>query len=166
MKAVKICIALLVTLPLLAAAELNIVVVDPEQALAGTSEVKARIGKFQDDMKGQESKMQSLRDQIMKLEERLQKDAVTMTRDQAQKLTDERDTKMIEFQSLQKMLQQRMQQSQEELQKTMMPKLQQAIRELSAEEEYDLVLVRQAVLFVSDAVDVTDKVTAKLNQSK
>lgn len=166
MKVVKICIALLVALPLLAAAEIKIVVVDPERALADTSEVKARVNKFQEDMKGQESKMQSLRDQIMKLEDRLQKDAVTMTRDQAQKLTDERDTKMIEFQSLQKMLQQRMQQSQQELQQAMMPKLQQAIESLSAEENYDLVLVRQAVLFASDAVDVTDKVTAKVNQIK
>ncbi|MFN3714592.1 MAG: OmpH family outer membrane protein [Alcanivoracaceae bacterium] len=166
MKTMKMLFAALLLLPALALAQPKIVVVDPERALGETEEVKARIAKFQSDMQGQENKLRKLRDDIMKIEERLQREGVTMSRDQGQKLTDERDAKMIEFRSLQQILQQRMQQSQEELQNAMAPKLGKAVEDISKEKGYDLVLIRQAVLFASDAVDITSDVTRQINRMK
>jgi outer membrane protein len=166
MKTTKMLFAALLVLPMLAFAEPKIVVVDPERALGETEEVKARIGKFQSDMQGQENKLRKLRDDIMKIEERLQKEGVTMSRDQGQALTDERDAKMIEFRSLQQLVQQRLQQSQEELQAVMSPKLEKAVADLSKEKGYDLVLVKQAVLFSSQSVDITADVTKQINKMK
>ena len=166
MKTMKTLFFALLLLPALALAEPKIVVVDPERALGETEEVKARIGKFQNDMQGQENKLRKLRDDIMKIEERLQKEGVAMSRDQSQSLTDERDAKMIEFRSLQQILQQRLQQSQEELQAAMSPKLEKAVTDLSKEKGYDLVLVKQAVLFSSQSVDITEDVTKQINKLK
>tara|TARA_Y100001972_G_C7574503_1_gene288318 strand:+ start:194 stop:694 length:501 start_codon:yes stop_codon:yes gene_type:complete len=166
MKTMKTLFFALLLLPALALAEPKIVVVDPERALGETEEVKARIGKFQNDMQGQENKLRKLRDDIMKIEERLQKEGVAMSRDQSQSLTDERDAKMIEFRSLQQILQQRLQQSQEELQAAMSPKLEKAVTDLSKEKGYDLVLVKQAVLFSSATVDITADVTKQINRMK
>lgn len=166
MKTMKWFAALVLLVPALALAEIKIVVVDPERALAETQEVKARVAKFQSDMQGQENKLRSLRDEIMKLEERLQKDGVTMSREQGQKLSDERDAKVIEFRSLQQILQQRMEQSQEELRAIMSPKLEKAVTDLANERGYDLVLLRQAVLFSSSVVDITKDVTAQINRMK
>ena len=166
MKTMKMLFAALLVLPMLAFAEPKIVVVDPERALGATEEVKARIGKFQSDMQGQENKLRKLRDDIMKIEERLQKEGVAMSRDQSQSLTDERDAKMIEFRSLQQLVQQRLQQSQEELQAAMSPKLEKAVADLSKQKGYDLVLVKQAVLFSSQSVDITDDVTKQINKMK
>ena len=166
MKTMKMLFAALLVLPMLAFAEPKIVVVDPERALGATEEVKARIGKFQSDMQGQENKLRKLRDDIMKIEERLQKEGVAMSRDQGQALTDERDAKMIEFRSLQQLVQQRLQQSQEELQTAMSPKLEKAVADLSKQKGYDLVLVKQAVLFSSQSVDITDDVTKQINKMK
>ena len=166
MKTTKMLFAALLLLPMLAFAEPKIVVVDPERALGETEEVKARIGKFQSDMQGQENKLRKLRDDIMKIEERLQKEGVAMSRDQGQALTDERDAKMIEFRSLQQLVQQRLQQSQEELQAAMSPKLEKAVADLSKEKGYDLVLVKQAVLFSSQSVDITADVTKQINKMK
>lgn len=166
MKTTKMLFAALLLLPMLAFAEPKIVVVDPERALGETAEVKARIGKFQSDMQGQENKLRKLRDDIMKIEERLQKEGVAMSRDQGQALTDERDAKMIEFRSLQQLVQQRLQQSQEELQAVMSPKLEKAVADLSKEKGYDLVLVKQAVLFSSQSVDITADVTKQINKMK
>lgn len=166
MKTTKMFFAALLLLPMLAFAEPKIVVVDPERALGETEEVKARIGKFQSDMQGQENKLRKLRDDIMKIEERLQKEGVAMSRDQGQALTDERDAKMIEFRSLQQLVQQRLQQSQEELQAVMSPKLEKAVADLSKEKGYDLVLVKQAVLFSSQSVDITADVTKQINKMK
>ncbi len=166
MKTMKMFFAALLILPMLAFAEPKIVVVDPERALGETEEVKARISKFQSDMQGQENKLRKLRDDIMKIEERLQKEGVAMSRDQGQALTDERDAKMIEFRSLQQLVQQRLQQSQEELQAAMSPKLEKAVADLSKEKGYDLVLVKQAVLFSSQSVDITADVTKQINKMK
>ena len=112
------------------------------------------------------SHLRKLRDDIMKIEERLQKEGVAMSRDQGQALTDERDAKMIEFRSLQQILQQRLQQSQEELQAAMSPKLEKAVTDLAKEKGYDLVLVKQAVLFSSATVDITAEVTKQINRMK
>lgn len=166
MKTMKMLFAALLLLPMLAFAEPKIVVVDPERALGETEEVKARIGKFQSDMQGQENKLRKLRDDIMKIEDRLKNEGVAMSRDQGQALTDERDAKMIEFRSLQQLVQQRLQQSQEELQAVMSPKLEKAVADLSKERGYDLVLVKQAVLFSSQAVDITADVTKQINMMK
>jgi outer membrane protein len=166
MKTMKILFAALLLLPMLAFAEPKIVVVDPERALGETEEVKARIGKFQSDMQGQENKLRKLRDDIMKIEDRLKNEGVAMSRDQGQALTDERDAKMIEFRSLQQLVQQRLQQSQEELQAVMSPKLEKAVADLSKEKGYDLVLVKQAVLFSSQSVDITADVTKQINMMK
>ncbi|MCK5874657.1 MAG: OmpH family outer membrane protein [Alcanivoracaceae bacterium] len=166
MKTMKMLAAALLLLPMLAFAEPKIVVVDPERALGGTEEVKARISKFQSDMQGQENKLRKLRDDIMKIEERLKNEGVAMSRDQGQALTDERDAKMIEFRSLQQLVQQRLQQSQEELQAAMSPKLEKAVADLSKEKGYELVLVKQAVLFSSQSVDITDDVTKQINKMK
>ena len=166
MKTMKMLFAALLLLPMLAFAEPKIVVVDPERALGATEEVKARIGKFQTDMQGQENKLRKLRDDIMTIEERLQKEGVAMSRDQSQSLTDERDAKMIEFRSLQQLVQQRLQQSQEELQTAMSPKLEKAVADLSKQKGYDLVLVKQAVLFSSQSVDITEDVTKQINKMK
>lgn len=166
MKTTKMLFAALLLLPMLAFAEPKIVVVDPERALGETEEVKARIGKFQSDMQGQENKLRKLRDDIMKIEDRLKNEGVAMSRDQGQALTDERDAKMIEFRSLQQLVQQRLQQSQEELQAVMSPKLEKAVADLSKEKGYDLVLVKQAVLFSSQSVDITADVTKQINKMK
>lgn len=166
MKTTKMLFAALLLLPMLAFAEPKIVVVDPERALGETEEVKARIGKFQSDMQGQENKLRKLRDDIMKIEDRLKNEGVAMSRDQGQALTDERDAKMIEFRSLQQLVQQRLQQSQEELQAVMSPKLEKAVADLSKERGYDLVLVKQAVLFSSQSVDITADVTKQINKMK
>jgi len=166
MKTMKMLFAALLLLPMLAFAEPKIVVVDPERALGETEEVKARIGKFQSDMQGQENKLRKLRDDIMKIEDRLKNEGVAMSRDQGQALTDERDAKMIEFRSLQQLVQQRLQQSQEELQAVMSPKLEKAVADLSKERGYDLVLVKQAVLFSSQEVDITADVTKQINKMK
>jgi outer membrane protein len=166
MKTTKMLFATLMLLPALALAQPKIVVVDPERALGETQEVKARVTKFQSDMQGQENKLRSLRDEIVKLEERLQRDGVTLSRDQGQRMVDERDAKMIEFQSLQRVLQQRLQQSQQELQEAMAPKLERAVSDLAKKNGYDLVLVKQAVLFASDAVDITPQVTQQINRMK
>ena len=166
MKTMKWFVALVVMLPVLAMAEVKIVVVDPERALAETQDVKNRVAKFQSDMQGQENKLRSLRDDIMKIEERLKTDGVTLSRDEGQKLSDERDAKVIEFRSLQQILQQRMEQSQEELRALMSPKLEKAVNDLAKERGYDLVLMRQAVLFSSSVVDITADVTAQINRMK
>jgi Skp family chaperone for outer membrane proteins len=48
----------------------------------------------------------------------------------------------------------------------MSPKLEKAVADLSKEKGYDLVLVKQAVLFSSQSVDITADVTKQINMMK
>ena len=167
MKTIKAILATaLFAFTLNAAAETSIAVVDPIKAIGDTALFKERSQKIQSDIEAQGSKLRGIREEVMAIEQRLKKDGMTMSKDDQKKLVDERDGKMIEFQSMQQVLEKRVQQDRQELIQLMEPKLEQSVAELASDAGFDLVLNSQAALFHKDGVDITEQVTQKINQMK
>ena len=167
MKTIKAILATaLLSLTMGAAAELSIAVVDPIKAIGDTNLFKERSASIQSDIEAQGAKLRGLREEVMGIEQRLKKDGMTMSKDEQNKLADERDSKMIEFQSLQQVLEKRVQQDRQELIQLMEPKLEQAVAELANDAGFDLVINGQAALFHKGGVDITEQVTQKINQMK
>lgn len=96
----------------------------------------------------------------------MQKDGITMGKDEQKKLTDQRDAKMLDFRSRQQLAQKRIEEDRNEMISLMEPRLRQAVESIAKEGKYDLVITRQAVLFATDQVDITSQVTQKMNQMK
>jgi outer membrane protein len=166
MKTIKLAVLALVLAPALAMAEIKIAVIDPIGAIAETAEVKTRTGKLEADMKNKEAEMMKLRDEILAIEEKLQKDGLTMSKDQQKSLSDQRDAKMNDFRSRQQLAQKRIESDRNEMLQLMEPRLKLAVDEIAKEGKYDLVLTRQAALFAKEEIDITRKVTQKMNQMK
>lgn len=167
MKTIKAILATtLFAFSLSAAAEMSIAVVDPIKAIGETKLFEERSSKIQSDIEAQGSKLRTLREEVMVIEQRLKKDGMTMSKDEQNKLVDERDGKMIEFQSMQQVLEKRVKQDRQELIQLMEPKLEQAVAELAKDAGFDMVLNAQAALFHKDGVDITEQVTQKINQMK
>lgn len=166
MKTIKLAVLALVLAPALAMAEIKIAVIDPIGAIAETAEVKTRTGKLEADMKNKEAEMLKLRDEILAIEEKLQKDGLTMSKDQQKSLSDQRDAKMNDFRSRQQLAQKRIESDRNEMLQLMEPRLKLAVDEIAKEGQYDLVLTRQAALFAKEEIDITRKVTQKMNQMK
>lgn len=154
-------------LPSLALAEgTRVAVVDPIRAIGETIEVKNRTASMEVELKEQEGKLRKLGEEIRGIEEKLKKDSMTMSKDQQRELTAQREAKMFEFQSMKQTAQEGFQEDQQELLELMSPKLELAITSIAADNGYDVVLNRQAALFVNDAIDITRDVTQKINSMK
>lgn len=164
MKAFRMAVAAALLLPAVAMAEARIAVVEPLQAIMETAEAKKLVSKLQGDMQSKEQELIKLRNEIQKIVDRLEKEKMTMSREQKQKLTDERDAKMMDLRSRSQLAQKRMEEEQKELLGTLEPKLMTALEQIAQEGNYDLIITRQAALFAKDEIDVTRAVTQKIDQ--
>ncbi|MCH8543629.1 MAG: OmpH family outer membrane protein [Alcanivorax sp.] len=154
----------LLMLPLLAVADQKIAVIDPMQALVDTEEVKSRNARLEASLETESRRLRTLRDEITKIEERMQRDGMTMSRQEREKLTDDREAKGLEFQTLQQSLQRRVNNDRQELLESMEPKLLEAIEAVAKARGLDMVVSAQAMVYVKPELDITREVTQRLNQ--
>lgn len=166
MNKIKLLLCGLLLVPAVSLAEMRIAVIDPLQAIFETADAKKRTGELESDIKSKEQEIGKLRDEIIAIEQRLKKDGMTMSQNEQKRLTDERDAKMLDFRSRTQLAQKRIEGEQQELLKVLEPKLKSALEALAKEKGYDLILNRQAALFVKEEVDITRAVTQKINQMK
>jgi len=165
MKTMKTVLFAVLMVPMFALAD-KIAVVDPMQAIIETEEVKSRNATLESSLEADSQRLRKLRDDVTKLEERLQRDGMTMSSEERNRLTDERDTKGFEFQSLQQSLQRRVNSDRQELIEQMEPKVLRAIEEISKEMGLDMVISAQAVVYAKPDLDITAQVTQRINRMK
>ena len=165
MKTMKTVLFAVLMVPMFALAD-KIAVVDPMQAIIETEEVKSRNATLESSLEADSQRLRRLRDDITKVEERLQRDGMTMSSEERNRLTDERETKGFEFQSLQQSLQRRVNSDRQALIEQMEPKVLRAIEEISKEMDLDLVISAQAAVFAKPDLDITAQVTQRINRMK
>ncbi|KZX62401.1 MULTISPECIES: OmpH family outer membrane protein [unclassified Alcanivorax] len=162
----KWIVAFVVMLPALAMAESRVGVIDPIGALQAADNVKARMSALEKELGADEQRLNSLRQEVGKMQEKIQKEGMTMSSEQQEQMQTEGQQKMIEIQSLQRKLQKRANDAQRELLQEMEPKLQSAVAEVAKKENLDLVVSAQAVIYTKPDLDITEAVTKQLNKMK
>ena len=166
MKTMKTILFAMLMLPLVAVADMKIAVIDPMQAIVESEEVKSRNARLEASLEEESQRLRRLRDDVAKIEERLQRDGMTMSRDERNKLTDEGETKTMEFQALQQTLQRRVNTDRQDLLESMEPKVLRAIEEIAGEMGLDMVISAQAAVYVKPELDITKQVTQRINRIK
>lgn len=164
MKMIKLALVALFCLPLLAQAETVIAVVDPMQALMEADEVKQRNAELEEAIERDGMRLRELRNQIGQIEGRLQREGMTMSTEERNRLADERDSKGLEFQSLQQRVKRRVDSDRQALLEDMEPKLLRAVEAVVEEKDIDVVLNAQAVVFAKPDMDITEEITKRLNE--
>ena len=145
-------------------ADVNIAVVDVQSAILNSEEAKRLLAQIQQEFKREEDEIRQLQSDAAKLLERLQKDADVMSETEKRRVQQEIEAKNNDFVYLRQRLQRQIEDRQGELFAGIDLKVQRAIEELVKSEKYDVILPRQAALYVGDVYNVTRKVTEKLNQ--
>lgn len=166
MKTMKTMLFAMLMLPLVAVADMKIAVIDPMQAIVESEEVKSRNARLEASLEEESQRLRRLRDDVTRIEERLQRDGMTMSRDERNKLTDEGETKTMEFQALQQTLQRRVNTDRQDLLESMEPKVLRAIEEIAGEMGLDMVISAQAAVYVKPELDITKQVTQRINRIK
>lgn len=158
--------ATLLFLPLLAAAQGKIAVVNLQDAILQTDLAQKRLANVrnQEDYKADKAEFDQLKQEFEDLAKKFQKDAAVMSQEQQLAARKKLASKQADLEHVTGKLQQAEQAAGQALLQEMSPKVQQVLRELITTEGIGLLLQQQAVIHADAGYSITAKVTDKLNQ--
>ncbi len=159
-------VALLLTLPGVAAAQGKIAVVNLQEAILQTDLAQKRLAEVrsQEDYKSDKAEFERLKKEMEDLAKKFQKDAAVMSQEQQLAARKKLANKQADLEHVTGKLQQAEQLAGQSLLQEMSPKVQQVLRELITAEGIGLLLQQQAVIHADAGYNITAKVTDKLNQ--
>lgn len=140
--------------------------VDMRAAIYGSDEAKIKLEKIKAELAHEEADMMTLRSGIQELEERFKKDSAVMSSDEKRKIEKTIQDKMAEFNFLGNKYKKSVNDSQQELSRQMLPKLERAMKSVQEEKKLDIILNREAALWVSPEYDLTKAIVDKMNALK
>ena len=149
-----------------AVAELKIAVISVQQAISQSEEAKAKVEAMGEELEKDQTELQALSDEIKALNERLAKDAEVMSDSEQRRAQKDIEDKQLELQFGVQKLQKAAQDGQQEILREMSPKLNAVLKDIIDLEGYDVVMDRQAFLYVNPKHDITRKITELLNDKE
>lgn len=147
-------------------ANTKVVVADSTAALMASNEARKAVEKLQGELKPQRDRIEVLRKEVQALEQRFQKDAAVLSDKDKKDLQKQAESKYAEYNNLAQVVQKRTQEVQNELLQRMLPKMEAAIDELRKAGNFDIIIEKKNVIFADTTVDITRKITEKLNAAK
>ena len=145
-------------------AEVKVAFVDVQRAILSSEQAKKLQAQIGEEFKDEEAEIGQVRSDAAALMQRLQKDSEVMSDSEKMKLSKQIEEKENDFTYLRQKLQNKIQNRQNELFSGTEVRLQKAIEDLVMSDDYDIILPRNAALYVGDLYDITRKVTEKLNE--
>ncbi len=147
-------------------AELKIAVLDTERALAESEEAKVLLQQIQSELQKEQDEVRGLGEEIVALQEKLQKDGEVMSATEQRKVQKDIEDKQIDYQFLVNKLQKEVNDRRQELLGQMLPKIDKVLKDLIELEGYDMIMQRGNLYYVNSKHDITRKVTEKLNENR
>lgn len=145
---------------------LKIAVLDMATALLNSDVAKGVEEELQAETGEDQNKLRNLAEQGQSLQERLQQDAEVMSETEQRRIVGEIQEIQNQYQFLLQKIQTLSQERRQQFQQTYAPNLVQAISDVVEEEGFDIVLRAEAALFYNNPLDITARVTEKLNQQQ
>lgn len=147
-----------------ASAEVKVAVVDVQAAILNSEEAKRLLGQIQQEFAAEEEEIRKIQSEASAILERMQKDSEVMSDSEKRRMQEEIESLNNDFVYERQKLQRAIESRQQELFAGIDQRVQKAIEELVLTEDYDLIIPRQAALYVGDLYNITGKVTEKLNE--
>lgn len=148
------------------AAELKVAVVDPLTAISGTDQYKKAVADLERDIAADKAKVLKLQGDLNTCKQKMSNDAATMSATEQSRLKADCEAKYGEYQGLGQKVNKIMQEREQAVLKDIGPKFQKAVDAVVKEGAYDLVVQREALFFAKPELDISAKVTAKINATK
>lgn len=156
--------ALMLAFTAQAVAETRIGVVDLRQALFSSEDAQAFSQKLQQDFAGDEQRVREAQTAARQLQERLEKDGAMMNESERQELAGQFQQKVQEFNSLKQRLDSTVNQRKQQFLEQSRPEVDAAVKELLEENDLDLILPSEAVVYVKPEMNLTEQLLEKLNR--
>jgi len=139
-------------------------IVNLEQALFNSEAAQGVQAELQAELSSDEQRAQALQQELVALQERFQQDEAIMSEAEIRQMNADAQEKQLQLQLISERVQQVFQEKNQEFIEGMRPTLTNAISDVVAEGGYDLVLNASGVAYSDPVLDITARVTAKINE--
>lgn len=145
------------------ASELKIGFVDVQYILAKSPQSAAVREKLASEFKERGDALKALQDEMAKMSEQGRKDIATMTENQKVELARQIQEKDQSFKLKVKNFREDQERRLQEEQRILIGKIKVKIDEYSKEQKFDVVLLKDALVYAEGSINISDQVLAKLN---
>lgn len=161
-KVLTVCFLLAVSSSVMA--ELRIGVVDLRKALFMSEQAQSFGQKLQNEFADDEKKAREAEEAARKLQERLQSDGSMMNESERKELTANFQEKVREFNFLKQKLDSQVNARKQKFLEDARPQVDEALRQLQNENNLDLIIPSEAVVYADPDMDLTEGLLKKLNK--
>lgn len=144
----------------------SIAVVDVQKVVAQLPQTVAMQQQLQKEFAGPAEEVEKLKSDIQFNMEKFQRESMTMSQEQQDKLRGEIEEMQKQFQAKAQPLQENIRRRQAEERNKIMAIVKQAVDQVAAEEKIDVVLQAQSVAFVTEEKDISAQVVEKASKIK
>ena len=139
-------------------------IINLEQALFNSEAAQGVQDELRAEFANDEQRAQSLQEELIGLQEKFQQDEAIMSEADIRQLNADAQEKQLQLQLISERVQQALQEKNQQFIEGMRQTLTEAISDVVAEGGYDLVLNAESVAYAAPVLDITPKVTAKINE--
>jgi len=164
LRSVFVCSALL-ALAQAAPAQVKIAVVNLQQAVAGTAEVKKADADLQARLKPQQDRAQKLQADLASIQQQLQSGGSRLTEQQQADLNDQGQKEQREYQRIMQDLQDAADSARQDVLPKASQRMAEVLKKLAAEKGYDLVVESSVTYFSKIGMDITAEATAAYDKT-
>ena len=147
-----------------AMAETRIGVVDLRQALFASNSAKTFSEKLQQDFAGDEVAVREAQEKARAMQDRLQKDGAMMNDSERDQLAGEFQQTVQQFNAMKQRLDTTVSQRKQTFLEAARPQVDVAVKELLDENDLDIILPSEAVVYVKPDLNLTEQLLEKLNR--
>lgn len=141
----------------------NVAVADSQAAIFNSKYAKQTVANLNSSLKPQRDRIEALQKELASIENRFKTDAKVLKEDQVRALQTQAQSKINEYNSTAEGLQKRVDETQATMYKTLLPKLEKIIEDIRKEGNYDIIIEKKNVIWSSPTVDITSKITQRLD---
>ena len=146
------------------AQDTKIGVLNALQALFNSDAARIVQEELEQEFSADEARAQELSDQLTALSEKFQQDEAVMTQEEIRRMNSNAQDLQVQLQLIQERVQKALQEKNQQFLQSMQGTLAEAVSDVVAEGGYDLILNVDSAPYFAPVLDITAKVTAKLNQ--
>lgn len=146
------------------AQDAKIGIINLEQALFTSEAARGVQGEIEAEFSTDVTRAQSLQQELIALQEKFQQDEAIMSESEIRQMNADAQEKQLQLQLISERLQQATQEKNQQFVESMRQTLTDAISDVVAEGGYDLILNAASVAYADPVLDITPKVTAKINE--
>lgn len=165
LKSLIVCMGLALVSQGAAAQDTKIGVLNALQALFNSDAARVVQQELEQEFSSDEERAQSLTDQLNELRTQFQQNEAVMSQEEIRRMNSNAQDLQVQLQLIQERVQTALQAKNQEFLESMQADLATAVTDVVAEGGFDLILNSDAAPYFAPVLDITARVTAKLNEN-